>query len=69
VVISEPKIADAIVISPREVMVNAKGPGRTTLNHLGIGREPARFDVSVGKDTRNGHISEGKLRTTPTAVR
>ncbi len=31
VVISEPKIADAVVVSPREVMVNAKGPGSTTL--------------------------------------
>ena len=31
VVISEPKIADAIVVSPKEVMVNAKGPGHATL--------------------------------------
>ena len=31
VAVAEPKIADAVVISPREVMVNAKGPGRTTL--------------------------------------
>lgn len=51
VVISEPKIADAIVISPREVMVNAKGPGRTTLIIWESGGEPARYDVSVGKDT------------------
>jgi len=31
VVVAEPKIADAIVISPREVMVTAKGAGKTTL--------------------------------------
>jgi len=31
VAIAEPKIADAIVISPREIMVNAKTPGGTTL--------------------------------------
>ena len=27
---AEPKIADVVVISPREVMVNAKDPGKTT---------------------------------------
>ena len=51
VVISEPKIADAIVISPRELMVNAKGPGRTTLVVWEAGAEPARYEVSVNKDT------------------
>jgi pilus assembly protein CpaC len=28
---SEPKIADVIVVSPREVMINAKEPGKTTV--------------------------------------
>ena len=37
--------------SPREVMVNAKGPGRTTLIVWETGVEPARYDVEVGKDT------------------
>jgi Flp pilus assembly secretin CpaC len=41
VAISEPKIADAIVISPREVMINAKGPGRTTLVIWETGADPA----------------------------
>src|SRR5947209_15953905 len=50
VVISEPKVADAVVVSPREVMVNAKGPGRTTLVVWEAGAEPARYDVSVTKD-------------------
>jgi pilus assembly protein CpaC len=49
--ISEPKIADAIVISPREVMVNAKGPGRTTLVIWETGVEPARYEIYVTKDT------------------
>src|ERR1043166_7040451 len=51
VVISEPKVADAIVVSPREVMVNAKGPGRTTLVVWETGAEPAQYEVAVGKDT------------------
>lgn len=28
VVVAEPKIADAVVVSPHEVMINARGPGR-----------------------------------------
>src|SRR3954454_22115331 len=51
VVISEPKVADAVVVSPREVMVNAKGPGRTTLVVWEAGAEPARYEVAVTKDT------------------
>src|SRR3954447_2391429 len=50
VVISEPKVADAVVVSPREVMVNAKGPGRTTLVVWEAGAEPARYEVAVTKD-------------------
>ncbi len=50
VVISEPKVADAVVVSPREVMVNAKGPGRTTLVVWEAGTEPARYEVAVAKD-------------------
>lgn len=52
VVIAEPKIADAIVVSPHEVMVNAKGVGKTTLvvweqNAAG----PTRLNVDVLADT------------------
>jgi len=50
VVISEPKVADAVVVSPREVMVNAKGLGRTTLVVWETGMEPARYEVLVTKD-------------------
>ncbi len=50
VAISEPKIADAVVISPREVMVNAKGPGRATLVVWETGMEPVRYEIAVTKD-------------------
>src|SRR5437868_5000261 len=51
VAISEPKTADAVVISPREVMVNAKSPGRTTLMIWETGAEPVRYEIYVTKDT------------------
>jgi pilus assembly protein CpaC len=50
VVISEPKIADAVVVSPREVMVNAKGPGSTTLVVWEGDAAPQRFEICVTKD-------------------
>jgi pilus assembly protein CpaC len=50
VVISEPKVADAVVVSPREVMVNAKGVGRATLVIWETGSEPARWEIQVVKD-------------------
>jgi pilus assembly protein CpaC len=50
VVAAEPKIADAIVVSPREVMVTAKGPGRTTVVVWENGGEPVRYEVDVEKD-------------------
>ena len=50
VVVSEPKIADAVVVSPREVMVNAKSPGNATVLVWETGAEPARYDVNVLRD-------------------
>jgi pilus assembly protein CpaC len=47
---SEPKIADVIVISPREVMINAKGTGRATVIIWDGGPEPNRYDVDVIPD-------------------
>jgi pilus assembly protein CpaC len=47
---SEPKIADVIVISPREVMVNAKAPGRTTIVVWQGTPNPARYEVDVLPD-------------------
>ena len=50
VAIAEPKVADAVVVSPREVMVNAKGVGKTTLM-VWEGAKPAqRYDINVVAD-------------------
>ena len=50
VALAEPKIADAVVISPREVMVNAKTPGHTTLLIWETGSDPVRYEIEVAKD-------------------
>src|SRR5271170_5677684 len=50
VVISEPKIADAIVVSPHDVMITAKGPGHTTLV-IWAGTAPVQYDIAVFGDT------------------
>jgi pilus assembly protein CpaC len=50
IAVSEPKIADAVVISPRELMVNAKGPGSTTLVVWEGEAGPQRWEISVTKD-------------------
>lgn len=50
VVVAEPKIADAIVVSPREVMVTAKGMGRTTLIIWEETKGARRFDIQVLND-------------------
>ena len=47
VVVAEPKIADAIVVSPREVMITAKGSGKTTLVIWEEGKSPLRYDIQV----------------------
>ena len=47
VVISEPKIADAVVVSPHEVMVNAKAAGRATVLVWETGATPVRYNVTV----------------------
>jgi pilus assembly protein CpaC len=47
---AEPKIADVIVISPREVMVNAKEAGKTTVV-IWEGATPFRYDVDVSADS------------------
>src|ERR1700687_5304240 len=49
VAVAEPKIADAVMISPREIMVNAKTAGRTTLMVWETGAEPARYEIDVVK--------------------
>src|SRR5215470_20339708 len=51
VVIAEPKIADAVVVSPHDVMVNAKGAGQTTLVVWPMDEQPLRYDITVLSDT------------------
>ncbi len=50
VAISEPKVADAIVISQHEVMVNAKGPGHATLIVWEKDAPPSRYELTVAAD-------------------
>lgn len=51
VAIAEPKIADAVVVSPREVMVNAKSVGHTTLVIWETNSEPVQYNIQVLSDT------------------
>ncbi|MCX6625610.1 MAG: type II and III secretion system protein family protein [Acidobacteria bacterium] len=62
VVVAEPKIADAVVVSPRALMVNAKGAGRTTLVVWESGLAPATYDITVRADTSEQEDFELKLR-------
>jgi pilus assembly protein CpaC len=48
---SEPKIADVQVVSPREVMINAKGLGKSTVIIWEGGSVPRRYNVNVVADT------------------
>ncbi len=50
VVVAEPKIADAIVVSPREVMITAKGAGRTTVIVWEEKLGAVRYDIQVLPD-------------------
>src|SRR5215467_14623768 len=49
VAIAEPKIADAVIVSPREIMVNAKGPGGTTLMVWEADGDPSRYEITDRK--------------------
>ena len=50
VAIAEPKIADALVVSPTEVMVNAKGVGHTTLVVWETNALPVKYNINVIAD-------------------
>lgn len=47
---SEPKIADVVVVSPREVMVNAKGIGKATIIIWEDRALPKRYEINVTGD-------------------
>jgi pilus assembly protein CpaC len=61
VAIAEPKIADAVVISARDIMVNAKGPGQTTLVVFQAGLSPSRYDIRVVKDTNEADLQHAHV--------
>jgi pilus assembly protein CpaC len=50
VVVSEPKIADAVIVSPREIVVDAKAPGGTTVLVWESDSDPLSYEVTVAKD-------------------
>jgi len=62
VAIAEPKIADAVVVSPREVIVNAKSTGRTTLVIWETGGAPVRYEIRVITDTTDLENLRRELR-------
>jgi pilus assembly protein CpaC len=64
VAIAEPKIADAVVVSPREVMVNAKGPGHTTLVIWETDAEPVRYEIEVNKDNSDWDAFRKQIEST-----
>ena len=51
VAIAEPTIADAIVVSPSEIMITAKGVGHTTLVVWESGAAPRQYNIAVTEDT------------------
>ena len=51
VAVAEPKVADAVVLSPREIMINAKSAGKTTVIVWEQGGQPVNFNVTVRDDT------------------
>lgn len=51
VAVAEPRIADAVVVSPREIMINAKAPGHTTIVIWEVNSEPVQYNVQVVQDT------------------
>src|SRR5262245_55923946 len=61
VAISEPKIADAIVVSPREIMINGKSAGKASLIVWDGGSAPTRFNINVNNDNSEHDISRKEL--------
>ena len=63
VAISEPKIADAVVVSPREIMVNAKSTGKASLVVWETAASaPTRFNVDVLADNSEVENSRKDLQ-------
>lgn len=62
VAVAEPKIADAVVVSPYEIMVNAKGVGKTTVVVWESGSAPIRYEVAVLDDTTESESLHREIR-------
>ncbi len=62
VLVSEPKIADAVVVSLHEVMINAKAPGLATVVVWETGASPTRFEVTVTHDNTDWDSFSKRIR-------
>jgi pilus assembly protein CpaC len=62
VAVAEPKIADAVVVSPQEIMVNAKGTGKTTVVIWETGSVPIRYQISVVNDASEHESLRKQIR-------
>src|SRR5208282_192432 len=62
VLVSEPKIADAVVVSLHEVTINAKSPGLATVVVWETGAAPTRFEVTVTHDNTDWDSFSKKLQ-------
>src|SRR6266404_6039113 len=61
--ISEPKIADAVLVSPRGVMVNAKTPGKASLVVWeSASTAPSRFNITILPDNSEIESSRKDLQ-------
>src|ERR1700730_5488467 len=60
--ISEPKIADAVLVSPREIMVNGHAPGKASLVVWDGGPVPERYNVDVLADNSEAEKSHKDLQ-------
>src|SRR5579872_3054489 len=60
--ISEPKIADAVLVSPREIMVNGHAPGKASLVVWDGGPAPERYNVDVLADNSESEKSHKDLQ-------
>jgi pilus assembly protein CpaC len=62
VAVAEPRIADAVVVSPQEIMINAKGAGKTTVVIWETGSVPIRYQISVVRDTAEQESLRKEIR-------
>ena len=59
---SEPRIADVVAVSPREVMVNGKGVGKATVIVWEEGSIPRRYNITVASDKEDFESIQKQIR-------